>query len=90
MTTNPKWPEIVEQLLPGQTAADRPTIVCHAFKARVDKLLQFFKSSRFGGIVYVVSVIEFQKRGLPHIHILIKVSLTNPTLPFLFTPIAPA
>ena len=40
----------------------------------MDKLLQFLKSSRFGGIVYVVSVIEFQKRGLPHVHILIKVS----------------
>jgi hypothetical protein len=74
MTTNPKWPEIVQRLLPGQTAADCPAIVCRAFKGRMDKLLQFFKSSRFGGIVYVVSVIEFQKRGLPHVHILIKVS----------------
>ena len=59
MTTNPKWLEIVQQLLPSQTAANRPTIVCRAFKARMDKLLQFFKSSRFGSIVYVVSVIEF-------------------------------
>lgn len=77
MTTNPKWPEIVQQLLPGQTAADRPTIVCRAFKARLDKLLQFFKSSYFGGVVYIISVIEFQKRGLPHAHLLIKVSYTS-------------
>jgi hypothetical protein len=73
MTTNPKWPEIVQELQPGQTAADRPTIVCRAFKARLDKLLRFFKSSYFGGVVYVISVVEFQKRGLPHAHILIKV-----------------
>jgi hypothetical protein len=27
-TTNPKWPEILERLLPGQTAYDRPDITC--------------------------------------------------------------
>lgn len=30
----------------------------------------------FGKILYMVSVIEFQKRGLPHAHIVLKVSLS--------------
>jgi hypothetical protein len=80
MTTNSKWLEIVQQLRPGQTAANCLAIVCCAFKGQMDKLLQFFKLSRFSGIVYVVSVIEFQKQGLPYVHILIKVSLANPAL----------
>jgi hypothetical protein len=73
MTTNPNWPEIKEKLLPGQTAADRPILVCRAFKGRMDRLMEFFKSKRFGGIVYMISVVEFQLRGLPHAHILLKV-----------------
>ena len=28
LTCNPKWPEITSRLLPGQTAFDRPDIVC--------------------------------------------------------------
>ena len=77
MTTNPNWPEIAEKLLPGQTAADRPVLVCRAFKGRLDRLMTFFRSARFGGVSYVVSVIEFQKRGLPHVHILLKVGLLS-------------
>ena len=28
ITCNPEWPEIVENLLPGQKAADRPDLCC--------------------------------------------------------------
>ena len=73
VTTNPKWPEIVAELLPGQTAADRPMVVCRAFKGRMDRLFEFFRSLCFGGLVYYVSVVEFQKRGLPYSHTLLKV-----------------
>jgi len=88
MTTNPNWPEIREKLLPGQTAADRPVLVCRAFKGRMDKLIDFFRSKRFGGIVYMISVVEFQMRGLPHAHILLKVGPQS-CLPDMF-PFAPA
>jgi len=27
MTANPKWPEIIHSLFPGQTATDRPNII---------------------------------------------------------------
>ena len=32
MTCNPHWPEIKEQLKPGQTAQDRPDLVARVFK----------------------------------------------------------
>lgn len=28
---------------------------------------------RFGGLIYEISVVEFQKRGLPHAYIVVKV-----------------
>ncbi len=40
MTTNPKWKEIVENLLPGQTAAVRPDLVAHVFKGKLKSLLK--------------------------------------------------
>jgi hypothetical protein len=39
----------------------------------MDRLMEFFKSKRFEGIVYMISVVEFQLRGLPYAHILLKV-----------------
>jgi hypothetical protein len=38
-TTNINWPEIVEKLLPGQTAFENPMLVAMVFKARLSKLL---------------------------------------------------
>lgn len=77
MTTNPMWPEIQVVLKPGQHVADVPLVVCRAFKGRLAHLFRVLKRY-FGTIVYSISVIEFQKRGLPHVHMLIKVS--NPSL----------
>ena len=72
MTTNPKWPEILNALKPGQDASHVPSIVCRAFKARYHAMIDFIKKN-FGKILYMVRVVEFQKRGLPHCHIIIKV-----------------
>lgn len=38
-TVNPKWPEIVEMLLPGQTVYDRPDIVSRVFHARLEAIM---------------------------------------------------
>jgi hypothetical protein len=73
MTTNPEWPEIVARLQPGQTAADVPIIVARVFRARLNHLLDLLRT-KFGDVVYSIRVIEFQKRGFPHAHIIIKVS----------------
>ena len=72
MTANPNWPEIKEGLLPGQTAADRPDLVDHVFRAKVKALMDdLFENGYFGHVVARMWTIEFQKCGLPHIHMII-------------------
>ena len=39
-TCNPKWLEIVRELLPGQQAEDRPDIAARVFKIKLDYFLQ--------------------------------------------------
>ncbi|XP_056694876.1 uncharacterized protein [Spinacia oleracea] len=73
-TCNPKWPEItrfVEKR--GLRPEDRPDIVCRVFKMKLDRLISDLKEQkilpfRVNALVYTV---EFQKRGLPHAHILL-------------------
>jgi hypothetical protein len=74
MTCNCEWPEIVERFRPGQTAYDIPTVVDRVFKARLERLLHML-NDKFGNVLYVIHIIEFQKRGFPHAHIVAKVSL---------------
>ena len=72
MTVNPRCPEILDQLLPGQIAFDRPDIVNRIFHAKKTALINNLKHGKyFGGrkCAYIVHVIEFQHRGLPHVHI---------------------
>lgn len=72
MTTNPQWPEIERELLPGQTAYDRPELVARVFQQKKKELLDLIrKKNIFGTSVAHIYTIEFQKRGLPHIHILV-------------------
>jgi hypothetical protein len=69
MTCNPKWPEILAELLPHQKSEDRPDVVVRVFKLKLEALIHEIKKGVFGKIVAYSSVIEFQKRGLPHAHI---------------------
>ena len=72
MTTNPDWEEIQQELLPGQTSYDRPDLVARVFKLKKQELLNdIFKRGIFGNVSAYIYVIEFQKRGLPHVHILV-------------------
>ncbi|XP_058810651.1 uncharacterized protein LOC131675629 [Phymastichus coffea] len=43
MTCNPNWPEITENLLPSQQAADRPDLVAKVFDLKKDHLLDIVK-----------------------------------------------
>ena len=71
-TTNPKWPEITGELIENQVPADRPDIVARVFKLKVDKLMALLREAHFFGEVQCdLYSIEWQKRGLPHAHILI-------------------
>ena len=73
MTCNPEWPEIVNNLLPGQVATDNPTLCCQVFKVKMGILLNEIKSGRrvFGKYNWHVGTVEFQKRGLPHVHLVV-------------------
>ena len=74
MTCNPHWPEITERPRPGQTFADIPLVVVRVFSQKLAILLKRIKAifAFAGGHQYTIQVVEFQKRGLPHVHILIK------------------
>ena len=58
--------------MPGQQACDRPDIVARVFNIKKDHLIDLImKQNYFGEVAAYVYVIEFQKRGLPHVHMLI-------------------
>ena len=67
-TANPKWPEILENLLPHQSASDRPDLVSRVFHLKLNELLHdLSQEDVLGcGTAYVYTI-EFQKRGL-HMH----------------------
>jgi len=72
MTTNPHWKEITDELAEGQRPEDRPDVVTRVFKHYKDQLLNdLIKGKVLGHTVAHLSVIEWQKRGLPHVHILV-------------------
>ena len=71
-TANPKWEEIERELYPGQTAADRPDLVARVFHMKAKMLREeLIRDGIFGHAVARVWCIEYQKRGLPHMHLLL-------------------
>lgn len=69
---NPRWREVQEALLPGQSSVDRPDIVARVFRMKLDAMLHdLINDGVLGRAVAHYHVIEFQKRGLPHAHILL-------------------
>ena len=72
MTANPNWIEIKRELLPLQTIIDRPELVSRVFQLKKKALMNaILKEGIFGPCVAHVYAIEFQKRGLPHMHLLL-------------------
>ncbi|XP_019178998.1 PREDICTED: uncharacterized protein LOC109174197 [Ipomoea nil] len=72
-TCNPKWPEVQRYLQDRRLKAeDRPDIICRLFKMKLDALIAYCRKNKlFGSVAGVIYTIEFQKRGLPHAHILL-------------------
>ncbi|RKP15857.1 hypothetical protein ROZALSC1DRAFT_31933, partial [Rozella allomycis CSF55] len=72
VTCNPSWPEIKDNLMLNQTAQDRPDIVARVFNQKLKLIIQdLTKNNIFGKVIAFMYVVEFQKRGLPHAHILL-------------------
>ena len=71
-TCYPKCREISENKYPGQTGNDRSDLVIRVLKLKLNNLLnQIFKHGVIENVVTHVRVIEFQKRGLPRVYILL-------------------
>ncbi|XP_054266973.1 uncharacterized protein LOC128989131 [Macrosteles quadrilineatus] len=72
VTCNPKWIEIVQNLEPGELPHFRPDLVVRVFHTKLKELVsEIMKNQIFGKPVALIYTIEFQKRGLPHAHILL-------------------
>ncbi|GMF54686.1 unnamed protein product [Phytophthora fragariaefolia] len=74
MTCNPKWVEIIVLLPDEQTAQDRPDIVARVWQLKLKAKLADLDEGLLGRLEARIYVVEFQKRGLPHAHIVIIVA----------------
>lgn len=71
-TGNPRWKEIDSELFDGQgSAVDRPDLVTRVFRLKLQSLMKDIAGGAFGPLRADVWVIEYQKRGLPHAHIVL-------------------
>lgn len=72
MTCNPKWVEIVNSIHDTEHAHFRPDITVRVFRCKLKELIEcIIKKEIFGKVLAIIYTIEFQKRGLPHAHILL-------------------
>ena len=72
MTCNPSWPEITKELERGQTPEDRPDIISRVFHIKMQQLKNdILRGKTFGKAKALTYRVEFQKRGLPHVHMLV-------------------
>ncbi|KAI9121759.1 hypothetical protein K1719_007149 [Acacia pycnantha] len=75
-TCNPMWPKITRHCdQDGLKPCDRPEILSRIFNLKLHKLMRTLKDQKiFGSIKADVYTVEFQKRGLPHAHIILWLS----------------
>jgi len=72
MTCNPYWEEVTSNLEPSQTPQDQLDLVSRVYRAKLRSVKDLLiKKKYFGEVVAYVHVTEFEKRGLPHEHILL-------------------
>ncbi|XP_028779075.1 uncharacterized protein LOC114735542 [Neltuma alba] len=72
-TCNPAWPEITRFCKKyNLSPSDRPDILTRMFNLKLAALMKCIKEQKiFGTIKAEIYTIEFQKRGLPHAHIIL-------------------
>jgi hypothetical protein len=78
MTVNPKDADILREIeaeCPGQESWECPIITAKIANLKFKQMIkEVCEDMIYGTVVAYVWVIEFQKRGLPHIHLLITFS----------------
>lgn len=71
-TCNPQWNDIAINLFEGQKPTDRHDITARVFRQKLKAIIDLIVKLRlFGKVRCYMYTIEWQKRGLPHAHILI-------------------
>jgi hypothetical protein len=75
-TANPRWPEILRELKEGQNPLDRPDLIARVFRLKYKEFLSDLRKGVLGTYQGHLYIIEYQKRGLPYIHLLLFVFLT--------------
>ncbi|GBN45350.1 hypothetical protein AVEN_165962-1 [Araneus ventricosus] len=71
-TCNPSWFEVLNCMEGVQRPEDRPDIIIHVFNMKLKELSEgICNHGIFGTVLTYIYVIEFQKRDLPHAHILL-------------------
>ncbi|CAN1242017.1 ATP-dependent DNA helicase PIF1 [Linum perenne] len=71
-TCNAQWPELIQAFRDdvGPHSEDKPMLVARVFKMRLGLLKEDLNKGRyFGRCIASMHTVEFQKRGLPHVHI---------------------
>jgi hypothetical protein len=73
VTCNPKWADILSNLHhPAEAPTHRYDFSCRVFRQKVDSIVSdIVDKSIFGKCVAYNLGVEFQMRGLPHIHMLV-------------------
>ena len=65
------WEEVQRCLNKGESSVDRPDIVCRVFHWKLKDLLELMTVNHWAGkVISWMYCVEFQKRGLPHAHML--------------------
>ena len=78
ITCNPNWHEIKNELFQGQRPEDRPDLIARVFNMKLKEIKkEILNDAIFGKVVAYMDVIEFQKRGLPHAHLLLILDASN-------------
>ena len=71
MTANSYWDEIKAALFQGQAPSDRPDLIIRVFFAKLKALMKEIRDGALDAWAAHIYTIEFQKRGLPHAHIIV-------------------
>ena len=65
-------PEVKKELKTGKTTFDRPDIICRIYEMKKKEFIHDLTVKQdLGKQIAHIAVIEFQKLGVPHCHILI-------------------
>jgi hypothetical protein len=83
ITANPAWFEVAQLIPVGSDSTNHPTIMARIARLKFKAFLHILvKGALLGKVIAYVATIEFQKRGMPHMHLMLKLAPQDkPTTP---------